>query len=244
MGRYIDLPTLFVDFLKPAKMSFDVKGGGIDSGRNGLGESISIEMTGGGMMVASYQSCFAQSPEEHEYGNFVAARMNGSFRFINVPILSDWMGPFPTTNGIPQPTISGIPHSNGSKFSDASGYSQATVYGTVTEDAALNAGTLKMRLFGAVRKLRWSDWFSIYHPTKGWRAYRYWEVDDIDETVPDSPIYTVSIVPALREGVTAGDRVELVRPRCVMKFPTGFTLPWEVEGFWRSNPTIQFVEAF
>ena len=34
--------------------------------------------------------------------------------------------------------------------------------------------------------MAWSDWFSIYHPVKGWRAYRYWETTDpvpVTETV-------------------------------------------------------------
>lgn len=65
---------------------------------------------------------------EGGYLNWVSARMNGSFRFMVVPILSDWMGPFPVdSRDIPQPIISGIPHSDGALFSDTSGYSQAGV---------------------------------------------------------------------------------------------------------------------
>lgn len=132
MGRYTNLPTLAVDFLKPARMSFDRKGAGQEGGRNGLGESVSIETSGGGILVGSYVDCFVQAREEHDYLNWVSARMNGSFRFMVVPILSDWMGPFPVNAiNIPQPIISGIPHSDGALFSDDSGYSQATVFGTM-----------------------------------------------------------------------------------------------------------------
>lgn len=245
MARYTNVPTLAVDFLKPARMRFDTKGGGIDGGRNGVGEAISIEMSGGGTLVGAYEECFVQAREEHEYANWLAARLNGSFRFVNVAILSDWMGPFPVDGrGVPQPIVSGISHSDGSFFSDGSGYSQATVFGTVTAAAALNAGVLQVRLQGAARKLRWSDWFSIYHADKGWRSYRYWDVlsssgDDVSDVT-----YSLAVTPPLREAVGSGVRVEFARPRCVMKFPTGFTAPWEVEGWWRSRPTFQFAEAF
>jgi hypothetical protein len=63
-------------------------------------------------------------------------------------------------------------------------------------------------------------------------------------TYADAQQYTLSITPPLREAVSAGQRVELARPLCTMKFPSGFTLSWEVEGFWRSSPTIKFAEAF
>jgi hypothetical protein len=29
-----------------------------------------------------------------------------------------------------------------------------------------------------------------------------------------------------------------------MKFAPGSTLPWDVQGWWRANPTLSFVEAF
>nr|WP_234841727.1 hypothetical protein [Sinorhizobium meliloti] len=74
-----------------------------------------------------------------------------------------------------------------------------------------------MRVYSAARPLRWSDWFSIYHPTKGWRAYRYWEV--ISKPDDANPVYTHAIAPPLREAVAAGTRVELARPMCCMKFP-------------------------
>ncbi|RWP31823.1 hypothetical protein [Mesorhizobium sp.] len=251
MGRYTSLPTLDIDFIKASEMSFDTRGGGLEGGRNGLGESVTIETTGGGVFIANYENCFAQRPEEHEYINWVAARMNGSFRFMNVPIRSDWMGPFPTVNGVPKPIIGGISHSDGALFSDGSGYSQATVFGTMGAAAALNAGQITINIFGASRALRWSDWFSIYHPVKGWRAYRYWEVSDpvaitadVDGVSYSGSQYVVSLDRPLREAVAAGTRIEFARPRCVAKFPVGFTLAWKARGHMQSSVSFQFVEAF
>ena len=239
---YTNQPTLAVDFLNSLRGTFDVLGSSVDGGRNGLGESISMETTGGGMLTAAYEDCKIKDQEQYEYITMLGARMNGSYRCINVPIATDWFGPFPKFKGISKPILTGIPHSDGSLFTDTSGYSQATVYGEATEGAALNAGVLNLQLFGAARALRHSDWFSIYHPTKGWRAYRYWSV--LDKSEAENPVYRLAITPPLREAVVAGTRVEFARPLFVAKFPSGFTLPLVVEAFFVTQQSIRFVEAF
>jgi hypothetical protein len=251
VGKYTNLPTLYVDFIKPEEMSFSSEGDGVDGGRNGDGDSPAIDFSGGGKLIGSYENCWVQAREEHEYANWLAAYLSGSRRCINVPILTDWPGPFPFLNRTtPQPIVKGIPHDDGSLFSDGAGYSQATVFGTIETAAALGAGQVVLNVFGATRPLRWSDWFSIYHPTRGWRAYRYWEcTDPIDVTrTVDGFSYigqqfTIALDRPLREAVSAGDRIEFARPLCVMRFPRGFNLEWRVRGFWQSRPSLKFVEA-
>ncbi|TWB61699.1 hypothetical protein FBZ98_1011044 [Rhizobium sp. ERR 922] len=244
MGSFINQPTVPILYLRPTRASFDVVGSSIDGGTNSTGESISIEIGGGGRVTATYERCVLQGDdtERHEVINWLGARGNGGFRFFNVPIINDGIGPFPVINGKRRPIIDHIPHSDGSLFSDTSGYSQASVYAVVTANAVVGAGVIQMQVFGAARPLRWSDWFSIYHPTKGWRAYRYWEVQSVSSDA--NPIYTLAIGPALREAITVGTRVELARPMCVMKFPKGFSLPWDYEAWYQSRPTLQFTEAF
>ncbi len=204
-------------------------------------------MSGGGIVTAVYEDCKIKDPEHYEYVNWLGARLNGGFRFINVPIITDWFGPFPKIGRLPTPIVSGIPHSDGSLFSDTSGYSQATVWGEITEAASLNAGIIRLKVYGLSRPLRWSDWFSIYHPVKGWRAYRYWEV--LNSTAGSDSAgtfteYQLAIAPPLREAVTVGTRVEFARPMFVAKFKSEFTLPSVVEAFFVTQQAIQFVEAF
>lgn len=244
MANYTSVPTVPIMYLRPTRASFDNPGSSVDGGVNGLGEAITMETSGGGIITATYERCVLQADdtERHEVINWLGARGNGGYRFFNVPIINDGIGPFPFINGKKRPIIGGISHSDGALFSDTSGYSQATVYGEITEAAALNAGIVKMRVYGAARPLRWSDWFSIYHETKGWRAYRYWDV--IEKTDEADPVYTLAIAPPLREAVTVGQRVELARPMCVMKFPSSFTLPYDYEGWYQSRPTLSFTEAF
>jgi hypothetical protein len=257
MGRYTGLPDIPFDFLKVGEFSVDVIGGAEDGGRNGQGMSISRDLSGGGDVAVTLGNCFIQSPEEHRVINWIAARMNGSYRFANVPILTDWTGPFPTFDRFPAPFATGIPHSDGSLFDDGAGYSQATVWGKLTEDAGLHAGIVRLRVYNAARRVDWSEWFSIYHNqngdySRGHRAYRSWEIvneyDDGTETIDGTAYpyqeYGLAISTPLREATVSGTRVELARPKCVMKFPAGFTLRWKVSGFWRASPTIEFVEAW
>ncbi|MBY5865987.1 hypothetical protein [Rhizobium leguminosarum] len=244
MANYLNQPTLAADFLAPPKTTYDVVGSSIDGGRNGFGESQSIEMSGGGLVSATYEDCKIKDPEQYEYVNWLGARLNGGFRYINVPIITDWFGPFPKNGKLPNPIFKGIPHSDGSLFDDGSGYSQATVWGEVLEDAPVNAGVIAMRVYGLSRPLRWSDWFSIYHSTaKGWRAYRYWDV--LNANAGDGfTDYSLAISPPLREATPASTRVEFARPRFVAKFRPDFTLPSVVEAFFVTQQTIQFSEAF
>ena len=242
MASFTTAPLVPIKYLRPKRARFDVAGGAIEGGANLLGESVSMEMTGGGQVTCAYEECVieADDTERHEVINWLGARGNGGFRLFTVEIINDWAGPFPLISGAKRPLVTGVPHSDGSLFSDGSGYSQATVWGEVVE--MVNTGVLRVRMFGLSRQLRWSDWFSIFHPTKGWRAYRYWEV--VDKTDEANPVYTLALAPPLREAVTVGTRLEFARPKCVMRFPRGYTLPWEYEGKYSSRPTLQFVEAF
>lgn len=251
MGLCLNLPTLEIDFLKVFALEFDVLGAGFEGGRNMLGESISIAMAGGGLVAGSY-SFIVHSPEQIEYVNMLGARLNGSFRFINLPIRTDFAGAFPVIGGVTSPVVGGIPHSDGSLFSDDSGYSQGTVFGGFAANAALNAGQVTIDIFGATRKLRWSDWFSVYHAErKGWRAYRYWQASEpstvsvvVDGVLLSGQRYTLSIGPTLRAAVSAGERIEFARPRFVAKFPADFTLPWREDLLHMDRPAVSFVEAF
>lgn len=244
MANFIGQPMFPVDFLRPTRASFDNRGNSIDGGVNGLGESITSELSGGGMITATYERMVLNGPDErHEIINWLGARLNGGFRFINVPIVNDKIGAFPIINGAVRPIVKGIPHSDGSYFDDGSGYSQATVYGHITEAANLRAGIISMRVIGAARNVfRWSDWFSIHHSVKGWRAYRSWEL--LDQTEEENPVYRIAISPPLRQAVAVGTPVELARPTCVMKLRRGETVPFEYEGWYSARPSINFVEAF
>lgn len=242
MSVFTGLPTLDVEFMRPMSMSFDTPGGGLDGGKNILEQGITIGLTGGPVITGEYSQCNFHTDEQFEYLNWLGARMNGSHRYINVPIITDYSGPFPAdAQGIKKSVITGIPHSDGSLFSDGSGYSQDAVTATI-EPALANAGIVTLNVTGASRDIRWSDWFSVNHPTKGWRAYRNWEI--ISKTGTTTKTYVLAISPALREAVTVAQEARFSRPLCAMKFPHGFTLPFSARRYWKHEADIKFEEAF
>lgn len=242
MGSYTGNPSINADLLAPDRVVIDVLGSSIDGGRNGIGESISISMAGGGALTASYEDCRIRDEAQFEYINLLGARLNGGHRFINVEIITDWWGAFPKQGGVKVPYVAALPKETGELFTTEGGFKEATVYGEVTQDASVGAGIIKFKLYNARRGIRHSDWFSIQHPTKGWRAYRNWRV--ISESEAENPVYELAITPALREAIEDGDRVEFARPMFVAKFRQGFTLPSVSESFYSIRQSISFVEAF
>lgn len=98
-----------------------------------------------------------------------------------------------------------VPHSDGTPFDDEALYAGGGPSGSAIAGASLRAVTLRAAL-SAERPLIGGEWFSINHPTKGWRAYRVLTIDG-DE---------IGFRPPLREAVETGDEIEFAAPRCVM----------------------------
>ena len=78
MAQYINNPTVPILYLRPKRAAFDVVGNSIDGGVNGEGQSISVEMSGGGRVSAVYEQCVLQGDdtERHEIINWLGARGN------------------------------------------------------------------------------------------------------------------------------------------------------------------------
>jgi len=247
---YTAAPTLNLEKINITGYSFDSKGGAKTGGQNGNNISIGVDTDAGGIAVATY-SCVALTPEEHNYMNWLGALLNSRTRFINVPFFTDWYGPFPVVGGRGAPFLVPETFSDGTSFSDGTLFREVAVWGSFPWDQPVGAGQVTINIFGAARELLWSDWFSVRHPTKGWRIYRHWEASSraavsqvIDGVTYNGEQYTLSLDRGLREAVTVGTRIEFARPRCVMKFAEDFTLPSEASGYFESRPRLEFTEAF
>lgn len=250
MADLINIPTLDLSILKPRTISVDVKAGGLEGGRNGIGEPITIDLTGGGYLMVEYGECGIHDPQQHAYISYLGALLNSGFRTINVPIMTDWMGPFPKTGLYPQPLYNPLFDPDESLIDGATSTVQ-TVFGYVYAASAANAGIVYMDIVGMVRPIEHSEWFSIFHSTKGFRAYRTYRhqlIGDVVVTVSgkeyDGKRYTLWLDRPLRQAIAAGEIAEFGRPRNVMRFPADFTLSWSAGDFWVDRPSIRFTEAF
>lgn len=201
--------------LTPRDVTIDVVGSSVEGGRTLTGITQAIEYSGGGRVIATYADIPIIERAQHRYWNQLAAVLNGSVEWLNVPLWTDVSLP------------AGVDATNG----DAAG----STTGGIT---ALNAGIIKFNwtLPGSIDEPSGGEWFSISHATKGFRAYRIKEALGSNE---------YRIAPPIREEVPTGTDLDFWRPRCRMRLPAGETMPWQfmVPGVTMTG-VINFVEAF
>lgn len=240
MADYVNIPTVDLNFLRPKGVSFDTLGGQQEGPRNGLGHSIMMNVASGAHVVASYNGCMIHDPEEFEYFDMIGAR--GPARFMNWPIINTWTLPTRSVGGLPIRTYTPLFDEDGS-FIDGATSIEPAVRAKATAPAALNAGTVSLRVSGGNRRLRHAAWFSFQHAVKGHRAYRVW---NIDSAVADgnSVIYTFAITPALREAIVLDQEANFVSPRFVGRLAPGVGVPYMAEDRWIASHSIDVMEAF
>ena len=162
------------------------------------GEQDVVSTDGGGRVFAEFGD-----------GSLVDRGPNMAWRAL-VTLLEEGVTPFDVpfceTRFTPYGAASsGVPHSDGSPFSDGSLYEADGGVASVAAPAALRATTLQMTL-ALPQPLVGGEWFAINHPNKGWRAYRVSRISGSD----------ISFRPPLREAVTGGETVDFIHPRCRM----------------------------
>lgn len=221
------------DFLtaRPADLSLSCGGASFGGGRSVLsGISYSLDYSAGGEWTVQYGRVQLFTPASHLAWNAAAARMNGSVLPMNIIIPVGYINPFP--GGAPRelPTIDG----------------PAVIKAQMGDGAALYASTISIRILEG-DTLKAGHLFSINHSTLGWRLYTVTEIDmttDSPTTDTDAILYTVGIRPPLREAVAQGTTLEMDWPRCAMKLPEGQDMAWSPANYWRSQPSVTFIEYF
>lgn len=102
--------------------------------------------------------------------------------------------------------------------------------GVVLDYAPLRAVTLTIDT-NTPQKLIGGEWFSINHPSWGWRAYLVTSVSDDG--------HEIEFRPPLREVVNAGTVIELKNPRCLMQL---VEYPGNPLSGRLGSPSIRFIE--
>lgn len=160
---------------------------------------------------------------------------DGGVNAIVVPRNDALFRPWPT--GVAQDG-GVVPHSDGSFFSDGSGYYQPTISVTSEGAADLRDTSLDLNLIYC-GPLMGGEAFSIDHETIGWRLYEIATVVYSDETHA-----TVTFRPPLREAVADGTYIEFDRPRCTMRLANPGSMNLTVQPWTFNSANVDFVEAF
>lgn len=162
----------------------------------------------------------------------IAARLNGRAGSILVPVYDCRQTPWPVVAGKRVTSYGSLSHSDGSLFSDRSGYRQPVIVAYLAAEAALRATTLTVGIsYGAA--LQGGEHFSI-----GERLYR------IASVQPGmGGLVTVQVWPPLREAAPAGAALEFDRPVCRMRLASDDAMPLDLDLGRFAGPTVSFVEA-
>lgn len=197
----------------------------ISGGTSLSGDETLIGTDGGGRVVLEMNDFDLDEPEVANAWDMLDALMDGGLVPMAVPFC----------DGRHQPAyfFDGVPHSDGTPFSDESLYETPGSDVTLAVDAPLRAAVLQINialLDGAPR-----GWFSIDHATWRHRAYKVAEVLAVTPTTA-----TIRIRPTLREATAAGAELDFANPRCTMRLDGEMRAP-RTMGYAEGQP-LRFVE--
>lgn len=183
-----------------------------------------------GFWRASYGSVVVTTRDRVMTWRAISAKLRGRLYPILVPYCGMYQ-PFPLdANGKPIfPAI--VPHSDGSYFSDGSGYFSGTINVTlnVSKTAGAVTGSVTVNAAGAIQP---GQVFSF-----GERMYEIVDAEYLSET-------TVNLTwqPPLRDAVSSGAVLNFDRPVCRMRLASDTEMQLSLDMNKRGFPTVNFVE--
>jgi hypothetical protein len=186
---------------------------------NGLEQLVA---SGGGVWRARLISIPVVTETKRRVWRAIQAQTQGRAKEVLVPVFC-----------IDQPEmIGGIPHSDGTFFSDGSGYSQGSISAELTEDAPLRATQITLNVAGS--SIDPGHYFEIGNG-------RLHTISALVEEDGDEK--TFDIWPPLREAATAGSSANFSDPKCRMRLATDDAMKAEFELGRFAFPTVEFIEA-
>lgn len=224
--------------LPPGKMLWEPMGMTVGSGQTASGVMPVARIDGGGIWKATFTDVAAFTADKRRaFRAFSAIADGGSQPFI-MPCIETYDAPWPIVGGQPQRSLPAVPHSDGSFFSDGTGYDSSMIAITSTVAAALRATALTVTVTAA-DSLHGGETFAIQHLNNDWRLYRIrTAVQNIDGT------WAITIRPPLREAIIAGTPLEFDRPKCVMRLLSPDAMDLTYEPFWFGTASPALIEAF
>lgn len=231
MVAYPEIPRTL--FKRCPAAEWNLTANPINPGRTASGSLPVMRIDGGGLWVANFHDLFFRTLDEVRTFKAIRLAANNGVMPIVVP-RRDPFSPFPTSVHSYDP----IPHSDGSFFSDGTGYSQSVISVESVGNAALRATELVLNLINCAA-LSAGMTFSIRHPTENWRLYEI-----TSTSIGSPPFTTISFFPPLREAVSEGTEIEFDNPRCLMRLANQAAMNFRMSAFPYSPQSAAFVEAF
>lgn len=191
---------------------------------------------GGGLWSAVLNEVHLISDDDLRVYRALRSLAQGGVRAIIVPRHDPTaLPPFPTIGGVRVTSYGNVPYSDGSFFSDGTGFYQPVIVAVTVGAAALRASSLTISFISGAA-LRGGECFSIAHTINNWRLY---EITSVTIVGGNS---VVTIEPPLREAVPSGTAVEFDRPRCTMRLASPSSMDIDLTTFPYPWPSPSFIE--
>jgi len=183
-----------------------------------------------GFWRASYGSVVVTTRDRVLTWRAISAKLRGRLYPILVPFCGMYQ-PYPL-DALGKPIFtSTVPHSDGSYFSDGSGYLSGMIRATLDTALPVHAisGNVTVDVAGTIQP---GHVFSF-----GERMYEILDAEYLDETH-----ITLTWQPPLREAVAAASELNFDRPVCRMRLVSDSEMQLQLDMNKRGFPTVNFVE--
>jgi hypothetical protein len=193
----------------PSLLIPDITGQSISGGVSLSGEQQRADASGGGRVVATFDSVDLLTREKVLAWRRFARGARAGATAVLVPFADRRHQPV-------NPKYTGVDTFGLDTWvADDTSWSASEVTATVSTNAAREATVLSFALTAPLRLLG-GEWFSILHATYGWRIYSAERVRS-GGTVGSAVATTVTVSPPLREAVSAGAALNFESPRGLMQ---------------------------
>lgn len=200
-----------------------------------------VNATGGGLWACKLNSVIITEAVHEMAWDAIDALMDGGTTPVVLPRCCSRTAPWPVINGVVTRRAAALPYSDGSYFSDGSGYDGGPVIIVRAAAAGLRTVTLRVAVDQG-SALQPGMHFSIDHATKGWRLYRIAAVSVVSQG-DNAGVYDIEIRTPLREAIGDDTPMEFDRPRCFMRLVTPDDMGLDLVLRRTATPSISFLEA-
>lgn len=233
----LQIPRILV---RPQAQKWGLRYATTDGGPSMSLQDTSAETSGGGLWQVTLTAIELISPALRNMWDGFAALQDGGATPIVMPMFVGLRAPWPVVDGRPVVSSAIYPHSDGTYFSDGTGYAEDVIQSHLVGARPLRATSVTLHMdYGG--EITMGMHFSIRHSKLGWRLYRVRRV--IDAIVGDNAgSYVLDIRPPLRQAITGDEDVVWDTPRCVMRMTDAEQWHQEEEARKFPTPTITMIE--
>ena len=204
------LPVWPWRLLQPTSQKTRLMNQSISGGISIAGNTQTAVTTGGGHWVSDLTGISLITPDQVRCARAWSALLDAGATQLVMPLWDLAQAPRPISGGaFVNPSLPALTLTD--YFNNTVGFSSALMVSTCIGGFALRATSIVINI-ATGSALHGGEYFSINHPTVGWRLYRVAQV-----TAVAGSQYTCTIRPPLREALTTGTSLEFDVPRCTMK---------------------------